>query len=78
MKNYVYVIVALFLFSCSAEELKEEIVDCNCDRVVQVEQFIIPPSTYFGKYYTINDCTGVQVMHDWVGLANKPKIGDCD
>jgi hypothetical protein len=77
MKNYVYIIAALFLFSCSQEEEQEIELDCDCDKVVQVQEFTIPPSYYFGKYWTVNECTGLQFMHDWIGLQNKPNIGDC-
>ena len=49
--------------------------NCNCDRVVSVNEFNLNDGTKFGFYVTINDCSGIQKNKDW--KYNKPKIGEC-
>jgi hypothetical protein len=85
MKNYVYIIAALFLFSCSVDEQEEIVLDCNCDRVAEVTTFNMigtpqdPQIRYVSVYYTINDCTQVQKQKDHitVNLNNVPQVGQC-
>lgn len=72
----------LALISCGkpkntvTNETQQEVTkDCNCDRVVSVNQFSNPDMTQWGYYTTINDCSGVQRDKQW--KYNKPKIGEC-
>ena len=75
-------ILLLALFSCekyestTINEAKQTVVkDCDCDRVVYVNEFNLNNGTKFGSYSTINDCSGLQRDKEWT--YNKPKIGEC-
>lgn len=74
-------IIAGVVISCKKEEITptKPIVaigkDCNCDRVVSVNEFNLNDGTKFGSYVTINDCSGIQKNKDW--KYNKPYIGEC-
>ena len=72
----ILLLLTIGLFSCSKEDVQpkeEEQVDCNCDRVVSVQSFNLPNSTFY-TYVTINDCT--QVQKD--GTVYYPiAVGDC-
>jgi hypothetical protein len=73
-------IFALILFSCNKEEIDkttEPAVDCNCDRVVAVNQFNYPDGTSWGTYSTVNDCSNQTKNLEWQGIQNKPVIGSC-
>ena len=72
MKKSVLLLASLFLLSCSPEEVPK---DCGCDRIVEVASFTLPDRSVFGKYTTINDCTGVQNSYDWRGTT--PSKGSC-
>ena len=72
----ILLLLTIGLFSCDKEDVQskeEEQVDCNCDRVVSVQSFNLPNSTFY-TYVTINDCT--QVQKD--GTVYYPiAVGDC-
>ena len=74
-------IIAGVIVSCKKEEITptKPIVaiskDCDCDRVVFVNQFSMADMTQWGTYSTINDCTGLQKNKNW--KYNKPAIGQC-
>ena len=58
----------------------EDVVDCECDRIVEVSTFNIVGMDGVYKYVltTINDCTGIQSQEDGTCLINKvPQVGDC-
>ena len=59
----ILLLLTIGLFSCDKEDVQpkeeEEQLDCNCDRVVSVQSFNLPTTTFW-NYVTINDCTGVQ------------------
>lgn len=85
MNKYI-LILALFLFSCSNNE--EEIInslDCECDRVVQVQTFNIvgtpqnPATVYHTVYTTINDCTEIQKEKEFNTTNSNfiPKLNEC-
>ena len=77
--------MSLLLFACQKEEvIKEEIKDCECDRVVERHKFNMQNQNqsgqvvYFGTYITINDCTGIQKEGDWDSLHDQePVVGQC-
>lgn len=76
--------MSLLLFACQKEEvIKEEIKDCECDRVVERHKFNMVGNqagqiVYFGDYITINDCTGIQRNGDWDSLHDpEPIVGQC-
>lgn len=83
MKKLLLLITAITLMSCSKEE--EQTKNCNCDRVVEANTFIIvgtpqnPALNYYTVYTTINDCTGVQRQKDFTTTNNSlsPKVGEC-
>lgn len=71
----ILLLLTIGFFSCSKEDIQpqEEVADCNCDRVVSVQSFNLPNSTFY-TYLTINDCT--QVQKD--GTVYYPiAVGDC-
>jgi hypothetical protein len=75
-------LISLILFSCKKESntttndnSQTVAKDCNCDRVVHVNEFTFPDGTKWGYYSTINDCSGLQRDKEWKG--NKPVKGQC-
>jgi hypothetical protein len=73
-------IFALILFSCEKEDVTpktEPIEDCDCDRVVSVNQFNYPNGTSWGTYSTVNDCTNQTKDLEYQGIENKPVVGSC-
>jgi hypothetical protein len=86
MKKLLLLTISLLALSCSQEnEAREEQQNCNCDRVVQANTFNIvgtpqnPTTGYFTTYFTINDCTGVQLQktHSTTNFDLIPKVGEC-
>jgi len=65
---------SIMLIGCSSETPVATPLDCNCNKVVNVVE-IFANGNHFGRYYTINQCTGLQQDYSWQG--DKPKIGDC-
>jgi hypothetical protein len=76
------ILISLIILGCKKESntttnsAQQTVVkDCNCDRVVFVNEFNLNDGTKFGGYSTINDCSGVQRDKDWKG--SKPVMGQC-
>jgi hypothetical protein len=75
-------IFALILFSCEKEDVSpkiDSIEDCECDRVVSVDQFNLPDGSSFGNYSTVNDCTNQTKDLQWNtnNGESKPIVGSC-
>lgn len=63
-------ILALTTISCSEQE-----INCDCDRVAQVNLFTINGGNY-GNFVTVNDCTNLQ--QTWaINTYGVPNVGDC-
>jgi hypothetical protein len=85
MKKLALLFLAVLFISCSAEESTQPVVDCNCDRIVQINTFNVvgtpqnPALNYYSVYTTINDCTQIQreKTHNTTNPDLVPKIGDC-
>jgi hypothetical protein len=86
MKKLLLLAAALLFISCSKEEdVEENQLDCNCDRVVEVNTFNIvgtpenPALNYVSYYITLNDCTGIQRNKQFTTTiqAQIPQIGQC-
>ena len=76
MKKYLF--IGLIFLSCKKEEVaKKPVLDCDCDRVVDVSVFNYN-GYESGSYVTINDCSKVQKNRQWQETQNKPKLGECD
>ena len=78
--------MSLITVSCNKEDIQpdpEPVVDCNCDRVVEVQSFNIvdsnSPNGYVtqGNYTTVNDCTNFQQVWYFTGASNQPTEGNC-
>ena len=76
------ILISLIILGCKKESntttnsAQQTVVkDCNCDRVVFVNEFNMPDYGKWGHYSTINDCSGLQRDKQWNG--NKPVIGQC-
>lgn len=69
MKRLLFLALALTMLSCEKDEIK----DCNCDRVVEVNVDINDPVWF---YTTKNECTGV-VKFVNCDPNNHPNVGDC-
>jgi hypothetical protein len=77
----------LLIIGCSSDEVTNPTppVDCNCDRIVQINTFNVvgtpqnPALNYHSVYTTINDCTQIQreKTHNTTNPDLVPKIGDC-
>lgn len=82
-----FLLFSVVLLSCSPDEpqQQEPPVDCNCDRVVEVNTFNIigtpqnPAITYHSVYITINDCTQIQRQKtfDTTNSQLVPQVGQC-
>ena len=82
MKKVIILISIITISSCKKEDVQpntynEPVVDCDCDRVVDVDSFNLNDGTMFGNYTTVNDCSNFQQYFQFVGAQNKPSIGDC-
>ena len=73
----ILLLLTIGLFSCDKEDVQpkeeEEQLDCNCDRVVSVQSFNLPTTTFW-NYVTINDCTQVQKSGT---KYTEVKLNDC-
>jgi hypothetical protein len=87
-KILLLVTLAIGMMACSTDDAPTTPttpVDCNCDRVVEVNTFNVvgtpqnPSITYHSVYITINDCTQIQRQktHNTIFAAEIPKVGDC-
>lgn len=86
MKKLLLILLAIFTLACSREEEEQQNnLDCNCDRVVEVNTFNIvgtpqnPATVYHSVYITINDCSGIQRQKtfDTTNINQVPRIGQC-
>jgi hypothetical protein len=87
MKKLALLFLAVLFISCSADETSNPTppVDCNCDRIVQINTFNVvgtpqnPALNYYSVYTTINDCTQIQreKTHNTTNPNLVPKLGDC-
>jgi hypothetical protein len=80
MKKLIVLMSLIVITSCNKEDIQpdpEPVVNCECDRVVDVSSFNLPDGTTFGNYVTVNDCTNFQQNHSFTGTSNQPSIGDC-
>ena len=88
IKLFTAALILSTLYSCSADELvieEEEQLDCECDRVVELNRFNIvgtpenPATVILTIYYTINDCTQVQKQkeHSTTNPNTSPQLGEC-
>ena len=74
-------IIAGVIVSCKKEEITpiKPIVaiskDCNCDRVVYVNEWVDEKGNGWGHYSTVNDCSGYQMNKNWYN--SKPIKGQC-
>jgi|5B_taG_2_1085324.scaffolds.fasta_scaffold14178_5 hypothetical protein len=85
MKRILFIsAIAIGFVSCNkiqkSNEQTEPILDCDCDRVVEVSNFSLPQMD--GLYYyvltTINDCSGIQRQESGnVLIQNAYELGDC-
>ena len=77
------ILISLISISCNKEDIQptEPVVNCNCDRVVEVQSFNgINSETgvyTYGNYTTVNDCTNFQQVWYFTGASNQPTEGDC-
>ena len=87
IKLFTAVLILSVLYSCSPDEIviEEEQLDCECDRVVEVNTFTLagtpenPGIVYFSYITTINDCTRIQRRKD-SSTRNPdliPQLGEC-
>lgn len=77
------IIIGLLFLSCEKDNPQpiEPTVNCNCDRVVEVQSFNgINSETgvyTYGNYTTVNDCTNFQQVWYFTGASNQPTEGNC-
>jgi hypothetical protein len=71
-------LILLLLVSCQKEDIQptEPQLDCNCDKVVDVDSFTVS-GVVTGSYITINECTDIQRTEYFTGIENRPNVGDC-
>lgn len=87
IRVFIAIIILGFLYSCSAEEvvIEQEQLDCECDRVVEINTFNIvgtpenPATVHHSIMITINDCTEIQKQktHNTTNINLIPKLGEC-
>jgi hypothetical protein len=92
MKKIILLFAVLLVSGCNSnEEIPEPstppppVVDCNCDRVVEVSTFNIvgtpqnPQINYYSSYITINDCTEIQKTKNFTTTnpSESPQLGQC-
>lgn len=84
MKKVILLIAILLAYGCDKDNASQSVepqIDCNCDRVVEVNYFTMPtnPVQYYCVYFTINDCTELQKQKS-ITVTNQaflPKVGEC-
>jgi hypothetical protein len=81
MKKLALILFATML-SCSQEEQPQNpLLDCNCNRVVEVLTMNVVAGnggvgvTKMYKYTTINDCSGIQRESGW--STQNVSVGQC-
>jgi hypothetical protein len=82
MKKLIILMSLIATTSCNKDDVQpntnnDPVIDCDCDRVVDVDSFNLNDGTMFGNYTTVNDCSNFQQYFEFVGAHNKPNIGDC-
>jgi hypothetical protein len=78
--------IVISMMGCTSDEtVQEEQLNCNCDRVVQVNTFNVigtpenPALNYYSVYTTINDCTQIQREKTFTTTNPQlsPTLGQC-
>ena len=87
MRKILLLTLAISMVACSNDEnvQEEQQLDCNCDRVVQVNTFNVigtpqnPATNYYSIYTTINDCTQIQREKTFTTTnpTLSPTLGQC-
>jgi hypothetical protein len=85
MKRILLVTLATFMFSCSNDDETEPVVNCDCDKVVEVSTFNVigtpqnPTISYYSVFTTINVCTQVQRQKTFTTTIQSlsPQLGEC-
>lgn len=87
MRKILLLTLAISMVACSNDEnvQEEQQLDCNCDRVVQVNTFNVigtpqnPALNYYSVYTTINDCTQIQREKTFTTTnpTLSPTLGQC-
>jgi hypothetical protein len=86
MKKLLLITLAIYISACSSDQQEQDDnLNCNCDRVVEVNTFNIigtpqnPTTTYHCVYITINDCTQIQRQktYDTTVQSEIPRINQC-
>tara|TARA_R110000868_G_scaffold227675_1_gene480697 strand:+ start:1816 stop:2082 length:267 start_codon:yes stop_codon:yes gene_type:complete len=87
MKKLSIILLSVFLFSCTSENLPADEgpeLDCDCYRVTNVTYFSVvgttsPSITYHCNYTAVNDCTQIEINVPYVTTNQNsiPKVGDC-
>ena len=69
MKRILF-ILAIALFSCSADETSttQEELNCNCSTILEANKFRLPTGESFTAGVMENDCTGVQKNFNYNGI----------
>jgi hypothetical protein len=82
MKKILGILVVGLLISCSQDEQTQNpLLDCNCNRVVEVLTMNVVAGnggvgvTKMYKYTTINDCSGIQRESGW--STQSVSVGQC-
>ena len=86
MKKLLYATLLVCISACcSDQEEKNNNLNCDCDRVVEVNTINIignpqnPAISYYSVYTTINDCTQVQIEKNYTNTDQSliPQINKC-
>ena len=87
MRKILLLTLAISMVACSNDEnvQEEQQLNCNCDRVVQVNTFNVigtpqnPATNYYSIYTTINDCTQIQREKTFTTTnpTLSPTLGQC-
>lgn len=87
MRKILLLTLAISMVACSNDEnvQEEQQLNCNCDRVVQVNTFNVigtpqnPALNYYSVYTTINDCTQIQREKTFTTTnpTLSPTLGQC-
>jgi hypothetical protein len=73
MMKRILFILAITLFSCSADEVSttpQEELNCNCSTILEANKFRLPTGQSFTAGVMENDCTGVQKNFNYNGIYN--------
>jgi hypothetical protein len=85
MRKLLLSALAIGMMACTSDDTTDNTpdLDCDCNRVVQVYSFQMQNPNggilYHGTFFTINDCTRVQMQRSYsVHTTNQiPVVGQC-